>query len=257
MTRQEKDNIGWLLVWFVFAVMATIASKATTDIRGPLIAVCASSAAAIATGRGYTTKAKKTTIILLIILVALHAGLYFFGKGYPHPLNLIPVAALFLAIYYAKQKEERIKLQEILREQERQGALEDQRIAREVKILCDINEEMLAHPGWFLEQHANDPEARFNILYGGYDYVILQEHAHPFGPEEVFLNAARTLNTWIRDAGAIPIIYETWAKKDEPHLQSHMNEVHRRVAAEIGKVNRALNYGAGGYHLVLSRMNKN
>lgn len=27
--------------------------------------------------------------------------------------------------------------------------------------------------------------------------------------------------------------------------------------ATIGKVNRALNYGAGGYHLVLSRMKKN
>lgn len=93
---------------------------------------------------------------------------------------------------------------------------------------------MLAHPGWFLEQHANDPEARFNILHGGYDYVILQEHAHPFGPEEGFLTAARSLNAWIREAGAVPVIYETWAKRDEPHIQSHMNEVHKRVAAEIG-----------------------
>ena len=93
---------------------------------------------------------------------------------------------------------------------------------------------MLAHPGWFLEQHANDPEARFNILHGGYDYVILQEHAHPFGPEEGFLTAARSLNSWIHEAGAVPVIYETWAKRDEPHIQSHMNEVHKRVAAEIG-----------------------
>ena len=92
---------------------------------------------------------------------------------------------------------------------------------------------MLAHPGWFLEQHANDPEARFNILYGGYDYVVLQEHAHPFGPEEGFLNAARALNSWIREVGAIPVIYETWAKRDEPHIQFHMNEVHQRVAKDI------------------------
>ena len=97
----------------------------------------------------------------------------------------------------------------------------------------DCHVTMLAHPGWYLEQHANDPEARFNILYGGYDYVILQEHAHPFGPEEDFTRAARTLSAWIREAGAVPIIYETWAKKDEPHVQAHMNEVHRRVASEI------------------------
>ena len=92
---------------------------------------------------------------------------------------------------------------------------------------------MLAHPGWFLEQHANDPEARFNILYGGYDYVVLQEHAHPFGPEEGFLNSARALNSWVREVGAIPVIYETWAKRDEPHIQFHMNEVHQRVAKDI------------------------
>lgn len=106
-----------------------------------------------------------------------------------------------------------------------------QRRANDVGFSCRVT--MLTHPGWFLSQHAADPEARFNILYGDYDYVVLQEHAHPFGPEEVFLSAASTLAAWIRDAGATPVIYETWAKKDEPHIQSHMNEVHERVAAEI------------------------
>lgn len=93
---------------------------------------------------------------------------------------------------------------------------------------------MLAHPNWFLSQHAEEPEARFNILYGKYDYVVLQEHAHPFGPEEEFLNAAIVLNKMIREAGSIPIIYECWAKKDESELQDHMNMVHRHIAEEIG-----------------------
>ena len=92
---------------------------------------------------------------------------------------------------------------------------------------------MLAHPGWFLAQHARDPEARFNILYGGYNYVVLQEHAHPFGPEADFADAARSLNAWIREAGAIPVIYESWTMKDEQHIQSHMNEVHQRIAKDI------------------------
>ena len=92
---------------------------------------------------------------------------------------------------------------------------------------------MLAHPNWFLSQHAEEPEARFNILYGGYDYVILQEHAHPFGPQEEFLDAAITLNKMIREAGSTPIIYECWAKKDEPEKQTYMNEVHRHIAEEI------------------------
>ena len=97
----------------------------------------------------------------------------------------------------------------------------------------DCRVTMIAHGGWFLAQHAEEPDVRFNILYGGYDYVVLQEHAHPFGPEGKFMAAAVTLNTLIRKAGAMPIIYETWAKKDEPGAQALMNEVHRRVAREI------------------------
>ena len=93
---------------------------------------------------------------------------------------------------------------------------------------------MLAHPNWYLSRHAEEPEARFNILYGKYDYVVLQEHAHPFGPEEAFLDSAVALNKMIREAGSIPVLYECWARKDEPELQDHMNMVHRHVAGEIG-----------------------
>lgn len=93
---------------------------------------------------------------------------------------------------------------------------------------------MLAHPNWFLSQHAEEPEVRFNILYGKYDYVVLQEHAHPFGPEESYLNAVAALNRMIREAGSIPVIYGCWAKKTEPGLQDHMNNVNRHAAEEIG-----------------------
>ena len=98
----------------------------------------------------------------------------------------------------------------------------------------DCRVTMLAHPNWFLSQHAGEPDVRFNILYGKYDYVVLQEHAHPFGPEEAFLEAAAALNRMIREAGSTPVILECWARKNEPELQEHMNEVHRRVAEEIG-----------------------
>ena len=101
---------------------------------------------------------------------------------------------------------------------------------------------MLAHAGWYLEQHAQEPDVRFNILYGNYDYVVLQEHAHPFGSEEKFLNAAVKLNAMIRKAGSTPIIFECWARQSEPDAQTQMNEAHRRVAecinapvAEIGE----------------------
>ena len=81
---------------------------------------------------------------------------------------------------------------------------------------CDCEVTMLAHPGWFLAQHVEEPDVRFNIRFGDYDYVVLQEHAHPFGPEEKFYEAVRTLTSWIREAGSTPVIYMTWAKKTEP-----------------------------------------
>lgn len=93
---------------------------------------------------------------------------------------------------------------------------------------------MIAHGGWYLAQHAEEPDVRFNILYGHYDYVVLQEHAHPFGPEDKFMEAAIKLNELIRTAGSIPVIYECWARKNQPEAQESMNEAHRRVADQIG-----------------------
>jgi len=43
---------------------------------------------------------------------------------------------------------------------------------------------MIAHDGRSLSEHAIEPEVRFNILYGDYDYVVLQEASHPFAGEE-------------------------------------------------------------------------
>ncbi len=61
----------------------------------------------------------------------------------------------------------------------------------------------------------------------------MQEHAHPFGPDEAFRDAVLTLNEMIRRAGSTPVIYECWAKKGEPEDQAHRDEVHERVAREI------------------------
>ena len=93
---------------------------------------------------------------------------------------------------------------------------------------------MIAHGGWFLAQHVKEPDVRFNILHGNYDYVVLQEHAHPFGPEEEFHDAVMTLCKWIGDAGSTPVIYETWAKRDEPEKQGIMDKAHQRAAEEAG-----------------------
>ncbi len=103
--------------------------------------------------------------------------------------------------------------------------------AKEEGYECDVV--MLAHPNWYLKQHVEDHEARFNIRYGHYDYVVLQEHAHPFDHIEEYKEAAETLAGWIRDAGGVPVIFGTWARKDDETGQELMNEVHRSLASDL------------------------
>ena len=71
-------------------------------------------------------------------------------------------------------------------------------MAREEGYDCDVT--MLAHGGWYLHQHVKEPDVRFNIKYGHYDYVVLQEHSHPFDDIPGYIEAATTLSSWIRNA---------------------------------------------------------
>lgn len=104
--------------------------------------------------------------------------------------------------------------------------------ARKAGFDCEVT--MIAHGGWYLEQHVQEPDVRFNILYGHYDYVVLQEFSHPFGPEEKFFGAVRTLNQWIREAKSKPVIYMTWARKEEQEVQPRMTAANKQIAEEIG-----------------------
>jgi hypothetical protein len=96
---------------------------------------------------------------------------------------------------------------------------------------CEVT--MIAHGGWTLQQHLKEPDVRFNIRYGHYDYVILQEYSHPFVSREQYLDAVQTLHAWIREAGAKTVLYGTWSLQDEPEQQSEMDRIHREAAQNI------------------------
>ena len=96
----------------------------------------------------------------------------------------------------------------------------------------DCGAVMLAQPGWTLTHHSVSPEVSFNIRFGGYDYVVLQEHAHPFEDTERYLNAVKLLSELAKSAGSIPLIYGTWARKAEPEKQAEMSAAYERAAKE-------------------------
>lgn len=104
-------------------------------------------------------------------------------------------------------------------------------MAKEEGYECDVT--MLAHGGWYLYQHAEEPDVRFNIKYGHYDYVVLQEHSHPFDCIPEYREAAEILISWIREAGSTPVIYGTWSMKEEEPVQEYMNTVNRKLAEDL------------------------
>ena len=101
------------------------------------------------------------------------------------------------------------------------------RSGREVQVV------MIAHGGWYLKQHMEEPDVSFNIKYGHYDYVVLQEHSHPFDRLEDYREAAGTLCRWAKEAGSRPVIYGTWSRREEPQEQDRMNRFNRELAADL------------------------
>ena len=103
--------------------------------------------------------------------------------------------------------------------------------ARRDNFRCDVV--MCTGSGWHLSQHVKEPDTKFNILHGHYDYVVLQEYTHPFGPEQSMHEAVAKINEWIRAADSTPVMYMTWAKKGHPEQQAELTNAYTSCAKEI------------------------
>lgn len=92
---------------------------------------------------------------------------------------------------------------------------------------------MLAHGGKGLDYHRAEPEVRFNILYGNYDYIILQHLAHPFNDEELMFESAAEIDRYIQNTRSKKILYMTWEKKDNPEGQTRMANAYRELSKKL------------------------
>ena len=95
---------------------------------------------------------------------------------------------------------------------------------------------MLAQSRFYLLEHVQMPDTAFNIRYGNYDYVVLQEHAHPFGPVEEYVQGASDLNAWAVEAGARVVLYETWSQKNDSDGQAEITKANQDLAETLGAV---------------------
>lgn len=99
----------------------------------------------------------------------------------------------------------------------------------------EVNITMLAHGGKGWDFHVEEPEVKFNILYGGYDAVVLQHTAHPMGDLSVMSQCGKKLIRLVQEASARPILYMTWTtKKDGASAQASMSNAYLELQKETG-----------------------
>lgn len=87
--------------------------------------------------------------------------------------------------------------------------------------------EQVTKGGWTLAKHAASDKTLEMIRSGKWDVVVLQEQsqipAFPKGQrDEVMLPAAKTLVEEVRKAGAIPVFFVTWGRRDGDRKNAEM-----------------------------------
>lgn len=95
---------------------------------------------------------------------------------------------------------------------------------------------MLALPGITLGYHAMLPSERFALMYGDYDYAVLQQQAHPFMGREALLREAGYLWKHAQGTKTVPVAAMTWAEKAFPEHQDEMADAYEALAQTLGAV---------------------
>ena len=94
---------------------------------------------------------------------------------------------------------------------------------------------MLAYSGRELKWHREEYFAvRFALTYGGFDYCVIQQAAHPYPPAD----ETRSGYKWVCDMchrhGVKPVVFMTWAERDKPENQQKMIDLCEEIARENG-----------------------
>ena len=91
---------------------------------------------------------------------------------------------------------------------------------------------MLAYSYKELEWHVKNEyfAVRFNIMYGGYDYCVVQQAAHPFPGDMATFEGMMRIAEMCGAAGTMPVLIQTWAEKGKPQQQAKLSMGNARAA---------------------------
>ena len=96
---------------------------------------------------------------------------------------------------------------------------------------------MIAYSERSLDWHLKEYFAiRYAILYGKFDYCVIQQQAHPFPEPEETWKAVKRITDLCGTRNVMPVLFMTWAEKAHPEVYHDMREVYRDLAEETGAV---------------------
>lgn len=101
------------------------------------------------------------------------------------------------------------------------------REAEQSGIECQVA--MLASPGASLEGLIHKPETKFNLCYGDYDYVVLNDHAHPPASYAEMRASVEKIQRLLKDSGSLPVLYMPSSLKSDPEGQKELSEIYKKV----------------------------
>lgn len=94
---------------------------------------------------------------------------------------------------------------------------------------------MLAYSNRSLAWHREEYfSLRFALLYGHYDYCVLQQQAHPFPDEHQTRQSVLRILSLCESAGTKPVLMMTWAERAYPEHFPAMHRFYTALAEETG-----------------------
>ena len=93
---------------------------------------------------------------------------------------------------------------------------------------------MQTRGGKNLIYHSQQKDVIFNILHGNYDYVVLQEVASSFEPENFRAGLEAICEQALSKSSSAPILYMIWAHRDDKRRQTVITEEYVNAAERIG-----------------------
>ena len=93
---------------------------------------------------------------------------------------------------------------------------------------------MLSKGGAHLADHIANEQTKFNILYGHYDFVVLQEVTLGFPGAKVYLESVQTIKNWCDEAGSKCGLYMNFADANDDPPQEMLKNVVSAIGDHLG-----------------------